>query len=684
MNYLRLAERNQQNEFYKNDLEATFLADVKDINIVVGANNSRKSRFLRNIISIDFKLIFETSEDLNKAFHDSKHLFDPVALQSGELLSEQLAYLIFPEGSGDTNYKDIKQYVSDNGGNIQQVTFEKLKNSLDNINETLLAFGSIDPFRAWQVIINQVYQTVLVLEGIYEDADREGGKFFEKHVSNTVVAGINYTIQGLEHNHINQFELKLSIIKRIKEYLLVLKYLRFNEFNKELIYIPVLRTARMMSGVGDDVFEKTIQEQHFPKPPNKLKIETGFKLHENILYARNNDIRSLREFAVFEKFIGQTFFQSENISIVPQYNPQNTNNRNIKVSLPGELDNVPMYNLGDGVQGIINLLFPVFTAEEGAWIFIDEPENHLHPGYQNVFIKTIAENEFIKSKKLKFFINTHSNHILSESLLGSKDVEIFVFNRRDENSSNIQTFSGNEYFTLEILGVLNTSVLISNCSIWVEGITDRLYLKAFLFAYCNSLKGDRFKPSEGLHYSYIEYAGKNLTHYNFDGAEITTDDLEPEFIEAYFINSHVFLLADSDFDPERGAKYRKIERNNFRFYETQLPEIENLLPDNILRNYLLNELHSDAQEVAACFPIELHDVKLGRYFQGKISYQGRARKLEAKDGGGTLRYSYKKGLADYVYKQVMNDTYTWDDLQLSDNLKVIVTELYEFIKSKNK
>ena len=44
--------------------------------------------------------------------------------------------------------------------------------------------------------------------------------------------------------------------------------------------------------------------------------------------------------------------------------------------------------------------------------------------------------------------------------------------------------SGNNEL-LRQLGVNNTSVFLANSSIWVEGISDRNYIKAFLIAYCN-------------------------------------------------------------------------------------------------------------------------------------------------------------------------------------------------------
>ncbi|RKR80075.1 putative AbiEii toxin of type IV toxin-antitoxin system [Mucilaginibacter gracilis] len=685
MRYLRLYEPRTVNEYYKDNLEAHFLGNIKELNIIVGANNSRKSRFLRRVIELELKAVFESNFDLNQAYINSQQIFDEIAGIPGLSINTQLAYLIFPQGAGTNgDYKAVKDYVTDEAGNSNIIDFAKLQNSLKNINETLLALGSNDQFKTMWTIVHRTLKTAKVLEAIYIDAQNIGGKFVQKPISPTIIDNIHYTIQELEGDLVPHCDLRLKVIQRVGDYLTLISSLKFEEQSPNLIYIPVLRTSRPISGVGADIFENTILNQYFPKPPNKLTIETGYKLYDRIIYARNGSKQQIKDYEIFEKFIGETFFQSSDIHIVA-HQTSGTNERNIKISLPNELDDVPMHHLGDGVQGVINLLFPLFTADEGSWIFIDEPETHLHPGYQNILIKTISENEAIRKRKLKIFINTHSNHILSGALLGSNSAEMLVFSRRDKNSSNIQTFNGNEYNTLEMLGVFNTSVLVSNCTLWVEGVTDRFYLQGFLYAFCNSVVQASFQPIEGLHFSFIEYGGKNLIHYGFDHEYALSESKAIHNhintkIEAYFINANVFLLADSDFNKVKHDAYEAIDRSNFKYRQTGVPEVENLLPEHIIKQYLLG-LKCDPAEVEACFPISI-DVKLGEHLKDKISYKNGFRNFEA-DTGGTLNSYYKKGLADFVHRKTMDKTFKWSDFEQSPHLKEIIIALYEFIKSKN-
>ena len=81
----------------------------------------------------------------------------------------------------------------------------------------------------------------------------------------------------------------------------------------------------------------------------------------------------------------------------------------------------------------------------------------------------------------------------------------------------IENLSEGDNRALELLGVRNSSVFLTNCTIWVEGITDRHYLRHYLKLYAEEHKDDSdfedFK--EDYHYSFVEYGGNNITHWSF-------------------------------------------------------------------------------------------------------------------------------------------------------------------------
>lgn len=677
MRYLRLAEGNS--EFQNNGRPVVFLGDIKELNITVGPNNSRKSRFLHLLINQDFKVILDGEDGLNEAFLTSKKIFDtvePKFMDSGYSLM-QLQVL----ESRNTYNRILAKFLNDRVGHSTEISFTNLEVGIEKINKTLTSSNSLNDFNelkilceTYNLLVNNmmiVYRMLVKNKGLVQKPNNYMGFGIEN---------VTYYIKTDDRNKVEGCEEKLSVLCALSEYINKIKHLKWEGVFEENIYIPVLRTSRMLEGISGDVFEATLRSQHFKDKGTNLSLETGLSLYEKIGFATNGTQQKKREFREFEKFIGTVFFQSEDLYITAYRDPKNSS-KHIKVSIPGEMEDRDIHNLGDGIQAIINLLFPIFTSKEKSWIFIDEPENHLHPGFQAIFIRALSENDFIKSKQHTIFINTHSNHILSEALLALKETEIFVFSKSDKTASNILTFTGNEYSALELLGVLNASVLISNCSIWVEGVTDRLYLKGFLNAYLRSLESG-FKPVEGLNYTYLEYAGINHLHYDFDPKSVEEGGIS-EKIDAFLINTNIFLLADTDSNEHKHQTYRAIERSNFTFRETLVPEIENLLPEKMVRDFLIEELKFPIREIDNISPLQSDGQKLGTFLSHKLNGLTRQLKLEA-DYGGTLAARYKKKLADFVYRKLILGIYTMIDIHESPELEKLIIELYNFISLKNR
>ena len=683
MNYFRLSnDKNTKNEFFTDDIPAKYLKSIKDLNIIIGANNTRKSRFMRQIITTEFKVIIKSDKDINGLLQKMDTIFDGVP---DAMLKVKLMSLIFNQPQSPSYpYHEIKSHFSQQQGDGGHLTFFDIRNTLRNISETIATLATQEQIKTLETIVTRAHETFNLALNIFKGLQTLN--FHWDSSSPTDIPGISFKIiEGFTGQDVDQIEEKIELLTSVAKYTGFIKDLTIEPYHdKMMVYIPVLRTSRKLIGAQSDLYKKTIQQQYKLQDNAKLTIETGLDLYEKIEVARNGHRHDREQFAAFEKFISEVFFNSRPIDIIAVKSNSETE-RHVKLSLDGEQDDIAIHDLGDGIQGIINLLLPVFTARDESWIFIDEPENHLHPGYQNIFMSAICSNETIKKKKLKFFVNTHSNHILSEALLGPAETEILVFSRRDKDSSNIIAFDGNEYNTLEMLGVFNTSVLISNCTIWVEGITDRLYLRAFMFAYYSASNSVKTRPIEGLNYSFIEYAGNNLIHYNFDHQMSSDSEGSEHKIKAFFINSNVFLLADSDFGNEAKHQfYKEFEkRKNFEYFQTELPEIENLLPNSVLKSWLLDDLKCDQKEIDACFELPISDEKLGAYFHEKFIYKNKLRKFINPAEGGTLRADLKKRLADYVHTGIMNKSIKWDELQKSEVLKRLVIQLDKFIQKKN-
>jgi hypothetical protein len=83
------------------------------------------------------------------------------------------------------------------------------------------------------------------------------------------------------------------------------------------------------------------------------------------------------------------------------------------------------------------------------------------------------------------------------------------------------------------LGHRAADILQSNCVIWVEGPSDRLYIRRWIELIDESLV-------ENLHYSIMFYGGKLLNHLTF------SDDAVSEFIRLRLLNRHSGIVIDSD------------------------------------------------------------------------------------------------------------------------------------------
>ncbi|WP_345953018.1 AAA family ATPase [Mucilaginibacter sp. PAMB04168] len=683
MNFIRITnpDKNEQEYFQGND-PALFLGDINELNIIVGANNSRKSRFLRHIIRQEHQMLFTYNGDLNQLYWQTSRILVRPAGGPDEVWENKWLALSL-DNLNETNIHQgkIKSYFHRKAGS-NDLDALSLRVALQNLGDQLINMATHESFQAFEDQVTELAEVINMAIMIYQHLARHDGKHMNVSSGDEFLYSLRYGIPGVNPAaYVPCWTERLTLLKEVRICVEALQSIGLGREFKQIIYIPVLRTARRLEGLKEDLFQTTIKKQYHLPDDNKVSIETGLALYEKIGLARNGSREDIRNFNAFEKFVGDTFYQGQEVHIVARRS-HNAANEHIHISLPGELEDISIHDLGDGVQSIIAMLLPIFTARDGSWVLIDEPEDHLHPGYQLIFIQALAANEHLLKKGLKYFINTHSNHILSEALLSNAGLEIFVFNRKDEKASLIKTINGNEHSTLEMLGVLNTSVLISNCTLWVEGITDRLYLKAFLFAYLNHLGAECYRPKEGLNYAFIEYGGKNLAHYSFDEDFSPEDESLLEKIDSYFLNSNVFVLADHDMNDEKHEPFLAINRNNFRYRHTVGPEIENLLPPSVWGKYFLEEVSCDPEKISEALDFD-NKIKLGAHFQGKIFKKGVELKIEKLQGNGTLEYRYKRGIAGFVHRKVMAKEILWPELEASEPLRNIVGEIYQFIAGKN-
>ncbi|MGC4038681.1 MAG: AAA family ATPase [Chitinophagaceae bacterium] len=437
-------------------------------------------------------------------------------------------------------------------------------------------------------------------------------------------------------------------------------------FSTEMIYIPTLRGLRPIQAISQgttdvsfesrDVYYERTRQDYFDND-TKLKMYTGLQFYDDIdKYSRNQD-NALREvFKNFQQFLSQTFFEGATVELVPAYKQD-------VVRLRIGNTEQPIYHLGDGIQAIIALTYPLFFNQgRSIKFFIEEPELHLHPGFQRTFIETLLRPQF---NNFQYFITTHSNHFLDLSLELSK-ISIYTFTKTEDQRFMIRNVENGDNNILELIGVRNSSVFLTNCSIWVEGITDRLYIRKYLELF-QTTQPVQFK--EDIHYSFVEYGGNNITHWSF----LEDEDAEYPNILVDRLCGKLFLIADSDSVDDRvtskkAQRNRKLkEKLGDRYHPLACREIENLLSPAVLRQFLQQE------EGISVLPEydKYKSLPFGDFIQ---SLPGVKRKYAS--SSGTLLHK-----ADFARK-IISFMKSLDDL--SDEAKLIAEKLYAFILKQHK
>jgi hypothetical protein len=463
---------------------------------------------------------------------------------------------------------------------------------------------------------------------------------FSKLLTDAVAANISYS----SRTNINYFhELQRILVMNFPtEEINTITNLGIEASGLKRHYIPILRGMRPLGDSSDLYLDRTLKD-YFNGQKDSLKIVTGFDLYNllaRFLLGQPGERERIRE---YERILGNEFFGGREITLIPQYGKDT-----VAVKI-GTDDQFSIYDLGDGLQQVIIITSAAYLEQSPSLFFIEEPESCLHPGLLRklaLFLLNHTSHQYLAT--------THSNHLLD---LAETNNEVVVHKvcksiHEERPSFQIQECTRDRTLLAE-LGVLASSVYLANSTIWVEGITDRLYLKAFMKKYLEGLSDSIFKVRlegllENFHYAFVEYQGGTLGHWGFDDGD-TTDRLNAsKLCSAAFLVADGDILGKGDRSEILGCELQE------RFHLLPSKEIENLLPVNIIEETArkifqrkkaktTNELNVADLEKILDRDVSLSNYGIGYHLDKCLGLKGRgklARRVFA-DESGTINEKVK-------------------------------------------
>ncbi|GEM51836.1 ATP-dependent endonuclease [Empedobacter brevis NBRC 14943 = ATCC 43319] len=513
-----------------------------DITLIVGKNNSGKTS-LFEIINLFFN-------DKNRiSFHDfslnSHEAFNDCYIK----YSEELLEIVDDEQKEEIEKKLIEEIPRITLG--VQIEYDKIKDSLINLSEFI---SDLDENRSDATLFFKYEPKDTI--GIFKSFDSRPKKEVQ------LIEWLNENISS--HYAIRVFGGENLIDDNIFSKIQSIINFETIQASRKLDDMKMDNNRSLALGFSD--YYKTVSSDN-NNDVEELKITlagTSKDLDKRYAKVLDTILTKLSSFGV-DKDIN-----IPEIILKSKFDPETIIKNNIKYFYKSGSIELPENYNGLGYSNLIYLVLKIVSFIEDfkkkkannitqiLTILIEEPEAHLHPQMQQVFIEqireTIAHTLSHDKIQVQVMISTHSSHMVAEAGLninrsferiryfskylneGKSIVEVKDFNEFKHKETVPDTFR----FLKQYLNLNKCDLFFADKVIMVEGITEKLLMPLFIKKIVPQLENE--------YVSIIEVGGAYTHKFQ-------------EFFK--FLNTKVLIVTDIDsVDPANSRKACKVDTPN--------------------------------------------------------------------------------------------------------------------------
>lgn len=390
----------------------------------------------------------------------------------------------------------------------------------------------------------------------------------------------NTQIEGMENSRAHEsFRIAVEaaikhIVKQYDRAFIDARYIPVNRTLKPLQYaIDEHDREKKIWNYKDVVKDRTVAEYFANTIDSKFteKIFTGQGIYDSLVMNLLGKKDKRKLISDYQAILSEMFFDGASVTLIP-----NKDSGTVAVQI--EEKEYEIFNWGEGMQSLLAITYEMFLNKDKDIVFyIEEPEINMHPAMQRQLINLMTHKDL---SRLQIFMTTHSNHFL-DVFLEHEGVQFFKFSPAGKQFS-IKCTNQADLECLSDLGVRNSSVLLSNCVIWVEGSTDVAYYRKILEEIMETEKlGPRF--IEDYHYTFCYTGGDCIVDYGF--CEVKRDAGQ---VNVRALGNKVLVIKDNSMGEASKAKiYEDLDKAlGDSFIELPVREVENLVSEDILEEIL--------------------------------------------------------------------------------------------------